>query len=238
MHLNRISLEPDQYPTRDYYPFNLDLLHQTSEIRFDTAVTFFSGENGAGKSTLLEAIATRCRIHIWKPEVRARVDRNPYEDDLYKYINVEWADGPVPGSFFAADIFENFCLNLDDWASNDPGQLEYFGGRSLMTQSHGQSLMSFFTNRYRIKGLFLLDEPETALSPKSQIQLLRLLNQMSRNGHAQFIVASHSPILMACPGATIYSFDQAPIQPIQYEDTDYYRLYRDFMLDREKFLEE
>jgi hypothetical protein len=90
------------------------------------------------------------------------VDRNPYEEDLYKYINVEWADGPVPGSFFAADIFENFCLNLDDWASNDPGQLEYFGGKSLMTQSHGQSLMSFFTNRYRIKGLFLLDEPETA----------------------------------------------------------------------------
>ncbi len=117
-------------------------------------------------------------------------------------------------------------------------QLKYFCGQSLVTQSHGQSIMAFFRARYQIQGVYLLDEPETVLSPKTQLALLDLLTQMGRAGHAQFIVATHSPILLACPGATIFSFDHVPISPVEYEDTEHYRLYRSFMEDRHRYLSE
>ena len=118
---------------------------------------------------------------------------------------------------------------LDEWAVADPGQLSYFGGKSLVSQSHGQSIMSYFQSRYSKTGLYLMDEPETALSPRTQIRLVELLIQMSRAGHAQFIIATHSPILLACPGASIYSFDQVPIKSLDCDETDHYRLYKEFM---------
>jgi predicted ATPase len=105
-----------------------------------------------------------------------------------------------------------------------------------MAQSHGQSLMAFFESRFKIKGLYLLDEPETALSPKSLLQLLKLLYDMSRAGHAQFIIATHSPILLACPQAEILSFDASAVEQITYEDTDHYRIYKNFMADPRKFV--
>ena len=135
----------------------------------------------------------------------------------------------VPGSFFGASIFQNFVKNLDEWATTDPGQLDDFGGKSLASQSHGQSIMTFFRNRYRIEGLYFLDEPETALSPKTQLELLELLENMGRAGHAQFIVATHSPIIMACPGARIYDFDRPPIRPVEYKKTEHFRVFKTFM---------
>jgi len=122
------------------------------------------------------------------------------------------------------------------WEADNPGQIDYFGGKSLLTQSHGQSIMSFFKARYKIKGLYLLDEPETALSPRSQVELLRLLQEMSAVGHAQFIIATHSPILLACPGSMIYSFDHTPVKAIQYEETEHYQVYKNFMEDPTKYL--
>ncbi len=236
MHLTRVTLLNNEYPTLDNYPFSLDLFQKTSQITLNSAVTFFVGENGSGKSTLLEALAHRSGFHIWRGLKRTRVELNPYEDELYRFIRLEWADGMVPGSFFAADIFRNFAKNLDEWASMDPGMLKYFGGKSLMSQSHGQSLMSLFRARYKIKGLYLLDEPETALSPKSQLELLGLFQTMSRRGHAQFIVATHSPILLACPNADILNFNRLPLEPIEYEDTEYFKIYRDFLMDRSRFV--
>jgi len=100
----------------------------------------------------------------------------------------------------------------------------------------GQSIMSFFRARYRIKGLYLLDEPETALSPKTQLDLLALLTRMGKAGHAQFIIATHSPILLACPDAGIYSFDHIPVRPVAYEETDHYRIFKDFMENRQRYL--
>jgi predicted ATPase len=195
-------------------------------------VTFFVGENGTGKSTLLEALAVRCGIHIWRGLERSRYEINPYERELYKYITVEWTDGFVPGSFFASEIFRNFAESLDEWAAADPGILQYFGGKSLVTQSHGQSLMSFFRSRFRIKGLYFLDEPETALSPKTQLGFLKILADMSEAEHAQFIIATHSPIILACPGAKIYSFDTIPVTQIGYEKTEHYRIYKEFLAGR------
>ncbi|MBC8394778.1 MAG: AAA family ATPase [Deltaproteobacteria bacterium] len=236
MHIRKLTLLPEKYPTKAHYPFNLDIFHQTKHIRFKSPVTFFVGENGSGKSTLIKAITYKCGLNIWKGIQRTRFKVNPYEEQLYRAIEVEWTDGRVPGSLFASELFQNFARILDEWAAADPGVLNYFGGQSLLTQSHGQSLLSFFKARYKIKGLYILDEPETALSPKSQLELLKLLKEMGEAGHAQFIVATHSPILMACPGAHIFNFDAIPLDQIDYEETEHFKIYRDFMKDREKYL--
>jgi predicted ATPase len=238
MHLKEVIFHSRQYPTSDFYPFNLPLFRETERLVFDSPVTLLVGENGSGKSTLLEALASACNIHIWRDTQKSRPDHNSYEDKFYQYISVNWSNGRVPGSFFGSKVFQYFAELLDEWASADRGQLNYFGGKSLTTQSHGQSLMSFFRSRYQIKGLYLLDEPETALSPLSQIELLKFLESMSADGHAQFIMATHSPILLACPQAIIYSFDRMPIRKIEYEQTDHYRVYKDFMTDRSKYLKQ
>jgi predicted ATPase len=236
MHLKSVTLHPEKYPTRESYPFSLSIFQQAECLPFSTPVTLFVGENGTGKSTLIEAICKKSDIHIWKDADKVRCEHNRFEDELYRYVSLEWTAGRVPGSFFGSDIFQYFTQALDEWAATDPGQLKYFGGKSLVTQSHGQSLMSFFRARYQIAGLFLLDEPETALSPKSQLELLNLIIRMSAAGHAQFIIATHSPILLAIPGAVIYSFDDCPVRQVKYEDTQHYQIYRGFMADRQKYL--
>ena len=237
MHLKSVILHPAQYPVRDRYPFNLAVFNQSEQIIFTAPVTLFVGENGTGKSTLIQALARACGIHIWQDEERKRAEYNLYEDKLSDYISVEWADGPVQGSFFGSSIFQDFVRILDDWIAASPGLLQYFGGQSLMTQSHGQSIMSFFKARYQIKGIYLLDEPETALSPKTQFKLLELITKMGRAGHAQFIVATHSPILLACPEATTLSLDYTPIKEVQYEETEHYKLYKSFMEDRRTYID-
>ena len=237
MHLKSVTLHPSKYPIKDHYPFNVPVFQQTKRIAFNAPVTLFVGENGSGKSTLLQAISHVCGIHIWRESERSRFNHNPYENKFSDYLTIEWKDGKVPGSFFGSDIFHHFTQILDEWAAADPGQLTYFGGRSLMTQSHGESFMSFFRSRYQIKGLYLLDEPETALSPRSQLALLELL-MTSGAGHAQFIIATHSPILLACPHAVIYSFDYSPIQQVKYEETEHYRIYRDFLEKRANYLKQ
>ncbi len=236
MHLKRVMLFPEKYPTKDHYPFNQDIFQQSRSLEFYSPVTFLVGENGTGKSTLLNALCKKCGIHIWKAPEGSRLRSNPYEKALHLFMAVEWTDGAVPGSFFASEIFRDFAQYLDEWAVADPEMLKYFGGKSLVTQSHGQSIMSLFRARYRIKGLYILDEPETALSPKSQVELLGILKEMGEAGHAQFIIATHSPILLACPGADIYSFDHRPIKRIDYEETDHYRIYKDFLGDRKKYV--
>ncbi len=237
MHLKRVDLCPEIYPTTEHYPFNLNIFHETKSISFDSPVIFFVGENGTGKSTLLEALTHKCGIYIWGNVERRRFKVNLYEKRLYTAIDIEWTHGPVHGSFFASQVFRNFAQILDEWAASDPGALEYFGGRSLLTQSHGQSLMSFFKARFKIKGIYFMDEPETALSPKTQLDLLKVLKDMSRAGHAQFIIATHSPILLACPGAKIYSFDHVPVKQIDYEETEQFHIYKNFMEDSNKYLD-
>jgi len=236
MHIKELKFLSRDYPSDELYPFNMRNFHTTERIAFTTPVTFFVGENGTGKSTLLRAIAHRCDIHIWEIPGGLRYVVNPLEEELYRYITVGWTDGMVPGSFFASEIFQNFAAFLDEWAVASPGTLDYFGGSSLVTKSHGQCHMAFFESRFSRKGLYLLDEPENALSPQSQLDLLDLFERESRKGSAQFIVATHSPLLLALPGATILSFDKEPIQSVDYEETSHYRIYRDFLNNRERYL--
>jgi predicted ATPase len=236
-HLKKLHLMANSYPDTDQYPFNLPLLRETGEIDFPGPLTFFAGDNGTGKSTLLRAICRGSGIHIWEGERRGRYRKSPFENALHHFLGLEWEDGFVPGSFFSSDIFRFWAEALDEFALSDPGMLNYFGGSSLMSQSHGQSMLSFFRSRYSRKGLYLLDEPETALSPRSQIELIRILEEAAARGDAQFIVATHSPILLACPGAVIYNFDDLPLKPVPYEETEYFKVYRDFLFDRGKYLE-
>ncbi|MFZ0240870.1 MAG: AAA family ATPase [Desulfobacterales bacterium] len=236
MHLKQVDIVQARFPTRQHYPFNLAVLIKSRTLCFETPVTFFAGENGTGKSTLLKALAVRSGVNIWQGERRVRPAVNPYEELLFRSLDVKWTDEQVPGTYFDAQVFRNFASILDDWAANDPGVLAYFGGKSLLRQSHGQSLMSFFHSRFQVKGLYVLDEPETALSPKSQLELLNLLKDAAGAGRAQFIIATHSPILLACPASRIYGFDRAPIKTVAYEQTDHYRIYKRFMEDRGRYL--
>jgi predicted ATPase len=238
VHIHQVRLLHDLFPTNRFYPFNLEIFHKTSSLEFNRPVTFFIGENGSGKSTLLKAIARHGNIHIWEEDARSRYHFNAYEDALHQYIDVKWTGQKVPGSYFASEIFRYFAGILDEWAVPDPGSLKYFGNESLIKKSHGQSHMAYFSHRFKRKGLYLLDEPENALSPRMQLALLQLFRSVTASGNAQFIIASHSPILLAYPDAEIYSFNDIPIRKVAYEETDYFRIYRDFLNDRTKYIQE
>jgi predicted ATPase len=228
MHLKRMVIDQGRFPTREAYPFNLPVLQKLEEIAFPSPVTLFVGENGSGKSTLLQALCRRCNIHIWEGMYRARVKSSPYESMLPSTLNIDWANGPVPGSFFSPELFRNFSQLVEEWSVRSPDLLDYFGGRSLVTQSHGQSCMAYFRSIYRVKGLHFLDEPEAALSPKTQLELRAVLNELSCTGHAQFIISTHSPILMSLERATLYSFGQEGISPTTYQATEHYKVYKEF----------
>ncbi len=231
-HISSVTLHHDKYPNGDHYPFSLPIFNHTRKLTFETPVTFFVGENGTGKSTLLEAIAIACNIHIWSRNDGVRFQPNQYEKQLFKYISVKWVNGPVPGSYFGSEIFNDFRSIVEGWATSDPGLLKYFGGKSLISQSHGQSMMSYFESRYKIKGIYFLDEPETALSPQSQLKLMEVLHENAQQGHAQFIVATHSPVLLAYENAEIFSFDKNTVKLIEYTETDHYKIYKRFLSDR------
>jgi predicted ATPase len=238
MYITSVRLNSQDYPTNRCYPFNVPILRETPGLRFKKPIAFFVGENGSGKSTLLDAIARKCGIHIWHKPKRHLAHENPHEDRLADYIDLTWANGRVPGSLFRAETFHDLADFLDDLALCDPGRLKYHGGRLLNVLSHGEGILSYFSGRFRLKGLYILDEPEAALSPASQVRFLRLLQQLETEGHAQFIMATHSPILLAYPGAQIFSFDSDHITEVSYEETTHYRIYKQFFTDSDAFLEQ
>jgi predicted ATPase len=246
MYVKKIIVDPADFPREDVYPFNVSVFQKPLEVELTKRVSIFVGENGSGKSTLLEAIARKCGIYIWQGDTRERYSKSPYEKMLHRYVRIELADhrgtnnrqtGPreIVGSFFASEIFKNFSQILDEWAASDPGILEFFGSKSLMNQSHGQGHLSFFRSRFSRGGLFLLDEPENALSPNSQLELLRILKEAGKDDSSQFIIATHSPIILACPGAQLLNFNGTTVEETAYEETDHFKLYRDFLNDRERF---
>ena len=232
MHLKKVIINPDRFPTEEMYPFNLPVLKGTDSLEFPTPVTIFTGENGTGKSTLLSALCRRCSVYIWEGGSRERLDNNPYEKMLDQALTIEWSNGLVPGSYFPPELFRHFSQLVDEWASASPDILKYFGGKSFVTQSHGQSCMAYFKSRFKVKGIHFLDEPEAALSPASQLAFLEVLSEMSEAGHAQFILSTHSPILMSCPRATVYSFDNDAITRVSYEETEHYRVYKEFFMEK------
>lgn len=236
MFLEKVTLFCDHFPTDQYHPFDIPALRGTPELVFRRPVAFFVGENGSGKSTLLEAIARRCGIPIWDRPKRHAVHDNPYEGRLADFCAVRWSNGSVPGSLFRSETFHEFADFIDDVALCDPGQLAYYGGHIINTLSHGEGILGYFDGRCRRRGLYLLDEPESALSPASQVEFVRLLQELEPSGDVQFIIATHSPILLAYPGAQILSFGPGHIREVHYTQTSHYQIYTQFLSNPEAYL--
>ena len=228
MFLHKLSIHPSAFPTTDYYPFNLEVFQNTSELEFKLPVTFFAGENGSGKTTLLKAIARKWKIHLWCEAEYTPTERNPFAELLFSCITLDYTD-EVPGAYFAAQNFKRYAELVDEWAKVSPEYLIHHGGVPLTSKSHGQTNMQYFRNRFKIKGLYLLDEPEAALSPRSQLELIDVIAEAAQSGNVQFIIATHSPILLGMKNAEILNFNTSPISTISFTDTEYYKIYKEVL---------
>ncbi|MDU0202338.1 AAA family ATPase [Paenibacillus sp. MAH-36] len=237
--LQRITLDWSELSEADQaaFPFNIKPIRQIDELNFRSNVTFFIGNNGSGKSTLLEAIGVSCGFSV----VGGRdltIKKEKDDESLANIMRLSWLPKVSHGLFFRAETFDTFAGYIDELAK-DPyiGFQAYapYGGKSLNEQSHGQAFLTFFRNRFGRKGLYLLDEPESALSPQNQLAFLGMIRELEKSGQAQFIIATHSPIIMAYPGAQILQFTETAIEPISYEDTDHFNLTRDFLNHRERY---
>lgn len=233
MFLKRIVVQHEHISTYDQYPFSIPSIKTLNQLDITHSVTFFVGENGSGKSTLIEAIADKCEFNI-----AGGGRNNTYADHvadsvLSNYLRLSWMPKVTSGFFFRAESFYNFASHIDD-----VGMHEAYGNQSLHHQSHGESFLSLFTNRFSGKAIYLLDEPEAALSPQRQLTLLKLMHDLVKDGNTQFIIATHSPILLGYPEAKIYSFDNGRVEEIDYENTDHYQITKYFLQHREKMLKE
>ncbi|MDF9411830.1 ATP-binding cassette domain-containing protein [Brevibacillus laterosporus] len=231
MYLRQVRLLTEKYPNRKEYPFSIPALQNLESLSFDKNITFFVGENGSGKSTLLEAIAYQCDFHTAGGGRHNYYEVDASDAPLGEYIQLSWLPKITNGFFLRAETFYQFASHID--SINGTGS---YGGRSLHAQSHGESFLSLFRNRFGHKAIYLLDEPEAALSPARQLSLLRVMKDLERS--AQFIIATHSPILLAFPEAQIYNFDQSPIATTSYEQTLHYQITKRFLENKEAMLAE
>lgn len=212
-------------------------LAQLNELDLDRPLTFFAGENGSGKSTLLEAIAVAYGFNPEGGTLNYRFQTYNDVSELCQAVQLQKAMGrPTTGYFFRAESFFNVATQAETYRASGfgtvPKEVYYarYGGRSFHEQSHGESFFSLISN-LNGHGLYLLDEPEAALSPQRQLALLRSIVEATQRG-AQFIVASHSPILLGIPKARIYSFDEGEIREVAYEETSSYQVTELFITNR------
>ncbi|MEC2072712.1 AAA family ATPase [Alkalihalophilus marmarensis] len=235
MFLKRITLLREEISSFTAFPFTIPAIKNLEEIELDKNVTFFVGENGSGKSTLLEAIADKCGFNTAGGSRNNLYETHASESMLGEYIRLSWMPKTTNGFFLRAESFYHFATHIDEV---DTTGFQAYGGRSLHEQSHGESFLSLFLNRFNRKAIYLLDEPEAALSPQRQLTFLRIIHDLASSGNAQFIIATHSPILLGYPGADIFSFDQVRMERVEYETTDHYLLTKSFLQNRERMLEE
>ncbi|WEG12219.1 AAA family ATPase [Pullulanibacillus sp. KACC 23026] len=239
MFLRKITLLRDDVKDFNTYPFTVPAIRGMDTLDLESDVTFFVGENGSGKSTLLEAIAYKCEFNTSGGGRNNQYDVDSSEAALGDYIRLSWLPKVNQGFFLRAESFYHFASHLDQLSREDPDfNYQGYGGRSLHHQSHGESFLSLFLNRFSSKGIYLLDEPEAALSPARQLAFMRVMHQLVSNGQSQFIIATHSPILLGYPGAKIFSFDSRVIESVKYEDTEHYQLTKGFLNGKERYLEE
>jgi len=217
-------------------------LKQAELLELKSPVTFLVGENGAGKSTLLEAIAIACGFNAegGSRNFSFGTTLEASHSPLHRYLGISRGiHRPRDGYFLRAESFFNVATELERIQRDDPFKMAYqaYGDKSLHTQSHGESFLSLVLQRFGGNGLYLLDEPEAALSPQSQFALLSGMHQLIQDG-SQLIIATHSPILMAYPGAQIFLLDEDEIRETEYRETDHYLLTREFLNHPERMLRE
>ncbi len=227
--IKSIRIEWDQVDLSSYVR-NIEAISSLSRLDFKSPVTFFVGENGSGKSTLLEAIAVS---HGFNPEggsINYHFSTRSTHSELFEAIRISKGTRRQRwGYFLRAESFYNVATMEEDYADGTHPSARYH------EQSHGESFLHLLQNNLNPSGLYILDEPEAALSPQRQLSLLLEIDRLARQG-AQFIIATHSPILLGLPDAEIYSFDDGHIHPCEYEDTESYQITEMFINNRKALL--
>lgn len=224
------------------YPFIVPVISNLKSFKFKSQVTFFVGENGSGKSTLLEALAER--IGFGKggsKNLSMLFDKEDSRSDVQKLsgcMSLSWRK-KTDGYFFRAESFWDIANKLEILEKEPGGSGTFlsYGGKNLHHMSHGEAFLSFFKNRIGRGGIYILDEPEAALSPQRQLSLMIIIHELCKDPDTQFIVATHSPILLAYPKASIYSCDGDRLKEIAYEDTAHYQITKDFMHNPNRYLQ-
>jgi len=225
------TLLRDRVPSFDAYPFNLPAVRTLETLPLHRAVTFIVGENGSGKSTLLEALAVAAGFNAEGGSRNFNFHTRASHSDLHRYLRLARSQKrPRTGFFLRAESYFNVATEIERLDAIDPGLLKAYGGKSLHEQSHGESFIALLKNRFSGQGLYFLDEPEAALSPTRQMAALVRIHDLVREG-AQFIIATHSPILMAYPDATILGVTPDGVAPVRYEATEHYTITRRFLND-------
>ena len=212
------------------HPFDIPILRDEFSLALTTPVTFFVGENGSGKSTLLEALAWAVGFGSQGGSRDHQFEANADGHALGRALKLGWRQRTASGFFLRAETFYNFATYLESVGSS----FARYGGQSFHTKSHGEAFLALFEHRFE-DGLFILDEPEAALSPQRQLAFLRILHELTAPRAAQFLIATHSPLLLAFPGATVLSLDDGVIRPVDYRETEHFRLTRDFLEAPERF---
>ena len=239
--ISRVTLRRDIVESFDVYPFSLPTVRTFEYLDMHPKVTYVIGENGSGKSTLLEAIAVSIGFNAEGGSKNFNFGTNRTHSDLHRYLRI--AKGfrkPRTGYFLRAESFYNVASEIDKLDAepvNAARIIDGYGGRSLHQQSHGESFLTLMTQRFKGQGLYILDEPEAALSPQRQLAVLSRMHDLVQDG-SQFIIATHSPILMAYPDASIYQCSKEGITPVAYEDTEHFLVTRDFLANPQRMLRE
>lgn len=217
------------------WPMSLPAVQQLEALKFHPKVTYLVGENGTGKSTLIEALAMACGFN---PEGGTRHTRFSTADATSRLghcVRVARRQHALDGFFLRAESFFNLATKIDELNQGDSRMLDAYGGTSLHEMSHGQSFLAVILNRFSEGGLFFLDEPEAALSLQSSLALIRTIHDLVEVG-SQFVIATHSPIVLAYPDAWIYRCSDDGLERVEYEEAEQVTLTRSFLNDRERFL--
>lgn len=232
-YLRRIWLDAARVPNPEAYPFCLPFLSDGFELELDRSITIIVGENGAGKSTLLEGIAVLAGFdEAGGGKGYRAVDHSSAAEvsggELSSALGASWLPKITYGWFFRAESFFSVARYLDASGSLTADFLSY---------SHGEGFMRFFEERCQRQGIFIFDEPESALSPARQMEFLKLMHRMDTSGNCQVIMATHSPMLMAYPNARLLRLSKYGLEPVKVEQTDHYRVLREFCADPAGFVE-
>jgi predicted ATPase len=237
--VNELRLARDEVPSFDAYPFNLPAIRSLDTLALHPKVTFLVGENGAGKSTLIEAVAVALGLNAEGGSRNFRFSTRASHSDLHKYLVVRrGVSRPKDCFFLRSESYFNLATEierLDGGPGGGPPIADSYGERPLHEQSHGESFFALFLNRFFGRGLYLLDEPEAALSPIRQMSFLTALHELVGGG-SQFLIATHSPIIMAYPDSWIYRLDGEGARRVAYRETEHYKVTRDFLTRTDQML--
>ena len=236
-YLRRVWLDPSRIADRKAYPFCLPLLRDDFELSFDRSITIIVGENGTGKSTLLEGLAVLAGYdEAGGGKGYMPVDHSQAVEvmggTLSDALRASWLPKITNGWFFRAESFFSIARYLDS-AARDAGQR----GPDFLSHSHGEGFLRFFEERCQRQGIFIFDEPESALSPARQMEFLKLMRKMEQSTICQIVMATHSPMLMAYPGARLLRMSKYGLEPVTVKQTDHFRVMREFCYDPKGFVE-